>query len=104
MSDRSLKKMALTTDQVRQFHEEGYLVVENVLLDDDLQPVIDEINTEIDRRARELVAAGELSRSYEEEGFLTRLTRNQAETEKVYFGIASGRLSGPGIFSSLTNS
>jgi len=96
-------RMKLSGDQIKQFHAEGYLVVEDVLADEDLQPVIDEINGEIDRLARELVAAGELSRTYEEEGFLTRLTRIQAETEKVYFAIASGRLSGPGIFSSLTN-
>jgi phytanoyl-CoA hydroxylase len=57
----------------------------------------------IDRLARDLVATGELSQPYEEEGFLTRLTRIHAETDKVYFGIASGRLSGRGIFSSLTN-
>jgi phytanoyl-CoA hydroxylase len=95
--------MRLTEDQIKQFHTEGYLVVEDLFDDADLQPVIDEICGEIDRQSRELVAAGELSRTYEEEGFLTRLTKIHAETEKVYFGIASGRLSGPGIFSSLTN-
>src|SRR5215213_3504512 len=95
--------MRLTESQIREFHREGFLVVENVFTDDDLQPVIDEINGEIDRLARDLVATGELSQPYEEEGFLTRLTRIHAETDKVYFGIASGRLSGPGIFSSLTN-
>jgi len=95
--------MRLTADQVKQFHAEGYLVVENVFTDDDLQPVIDEISGEIDRHARELVAAGELSQPYADEGFLTRLTKIHAETDKVYFAIASGRLSGPGIFSSLTN-
>jgi phytanoyl-CoA hydroxylase len=95
--------MRLTQAQIKEFHAEGFLVVENLFAEEDLQPVIDEINVEIDRLARELVASGELSRTYGEEGFLTRLTRIQAETDKVYFGIASGRLSGPGIFSSLTN-
>jgi phytanoyl-CoA hydroxylase len=95
--------MRLTQAQIKEFHAEGFLVIENLFDDEDLQPVIDEINAEIDRLARELVAAGELSRAYEEEGFLTRLSRIHAETDKVYFGIASGRLSGPGIFSSLTN-
>jgi hypothetical protein len=95
--------MRLTQDQIKQFHAEGYLAVENVFADEDLQPVIDEISGEVDRLARELAASGDLSRTYEEEGFLTRLTKIHAETDKVYFAIASGRLSGPGIFSSLTN-
>jgi hypothetical protein len=95
--------MKLTPDQIAQFHREGYLVVEELFTDDDLRPVIEEISEEIDRRARELVAAGELSRMYAEDGFETRLTRITAETEKLYWSIASGQLSGPGIFGLLAN-
>jgi phytanoyl-CoA hydroxylase len=95
--------MKLTPEQIAEFHREGYLVVEDLFAADDLQPVIDEINDEIDRRARELVAAGELSRLYAEEGFETRLTRITAETEKLYWSINSGQLSGPAIFRLLTN-
>ncbi|MBI4552584.1 MAG: phytanoyl-CoA dioxygenase family protein [Candidatus Latescibacteria bacterium] len=95
--------MKLSPAQRAEFHREGYLVVEDLLTDEDLQPVIDEINEEVDRRARELVASGDLSRPYEEEGFETRLTRITAETEKLYRGIYSGQLSGPGIFQLLTN-
>lgn len=95
--------MRLTSDQIAEFDHEGYLVVEGLFDDSDLQPVIDEINDEIDRRARELMAAGELSRLYAEEGFETRLTRITAETEKLYWSINSGQLSGPAIFELLTN-
>jgi ectoine hydroxylase-related dioxygenase (phytanoyl-CoA dioxygenase family) len=95
--------MRLDSDQIATFHREGYLVIEKLLTDRDLQPVIDEINEEIDRRARDLVAAGELSRPYEEESFETRLTRITAETEKVYWSICNGQLAGPGVFSLLTN-
>jgi hypothetical protein len=95
--------MKLTRDQITEFHREGYLVVEGLFDDADLQPVIDELSQEIDRRARELVDAGDLSRSYAAEGFETRLTRITAETEKLYWSIASGQLSGPAIFGLLTN-
>ena len=93
----------LTAAQVATFHREGYLVVENLFTDADLQPMIDQLNAEIDVRARALVEAGDLSRTYEEEGFETRLARISAETEKLYFAIDSGRLAWPGIFDVLTN-
>lgn len=88
----------LTPQQLAHFHCEGYLVAEGLFTDADLQPVIDEITAEVDRRAAELVAAGELSRSYREEPFETRLTRISAETDKVAVGIWNGILNGPAVF------
>jgi phytanoyl-CoA hydroxylase len=95
--------MTLNADQIAQFHNEGYLVVDDLFHDADLQPVIDELAEEVDRRARELVAAGELSRDYADEGFETRLTRITAETHQLYWSIASGRLAGAAIFGLLAN-
>jgi phytanoyl-CoA hydroxylase len=46
-------RMALDGQQIAQFHREGYLALAGVFSDADLQPVIDEITDEIDRRARE---------------------------------------------------
>jgi hypothetical protein len=95
--------MKLNADQIAQFHREGYLVVEELFDDADLKPVIDELTEEVDRRARELVAVGELSGTYAEEGFTTRLTRITAETEKLYWSIASGQLAGAAIFGLIAN-
>jgi hypothetical protein len=95
--------MELHPDQIDAFHREGYLVVEDLFTDADLQPVIDEIADEIDRRARELVASGDLRCAYAEEGFEMRLTRITAESEKLYWGICSGQLAGPGLFRLLTH-
>ena len=95
--------MKLTQQQIERFHEEGYLVVEDLFTADDLQPLIDEICDAIDTRARELVAQGKLSRTYDEEGFETRLTRLMEETDELYWSIGSGRLDGPGIFGLLTH-
>jgi ectoine hydroxylase-related dioxygenase (phytanoyl-CoA dioxygenase family) len=76
--------MSLTPAQTDRFHTEGYLVVENALTDADLDPVIREYEERIDRRARELHAAGKLSRLYEGEPFDRRLADICRETMELY--------------------
>ena len=91
-------KPPLTGEQLVFFHQEGYLVAEDVFSNADLKPVIDEITQEVDIRARELVQTGELSRPYEEFGFETRLAQISRETDKVARAIWNGSLSGPAFF------
>jgi phytanoyl-CoA hydroxylase len=98
-----MEKTMLTADRIETFHREGYLLLENLFTDADLKPMIGQLNDEIDGRAKELVASGELSRSHSDEGFETRLASISRETDKIYWDIDSGRLSGPGIFSVLTH-
>lgn len=95
--------MGLRPDQIARFHEDGYLVVEDVLSPADLQPVIQEVSEAIDREARALMAQGELSRSYADEPYERRLAYITAETEAVYWSICSGNLHGPGVFDLITN-
>ena len=90
--------MPLSADQIGFFHDQGYLLVEGLIPPGDLQPVIAELDREIDWRARRLVAKGELSRPYEECGFETRLARISAETDKIAVSIWNGILHGPAIF------
>src|SRR5439155_6292809 len=70
--------------QIDRFHTNGYLVVEDALTDEDLGLVIREYEERIDRRARELHAAGKLSRLYEEEPFDRRLACICRETMELY--------------------
>ncbi len=93
----------LSSSQMLFFDREGYLVVADLFSAADLQPVIDEVQEEIDRRARELVRQGKLSRAYEEEDFLHRLTRITAEHDAVFKGILAGQLCGPAIFNLIRN-
>ena len=93
----------LTADQVAIFEREGYLVIENVLTDDELQPVVDEITEEIDVRARALVEEGKLSRLYDEYDFNHRLVKITEETDEVGAAIRAGQLSGPAIFNLIRN-
>ena len=88
----------LSPEQMRTFKSEGCLVIDDVFSDAELQPLIDEISAEVDRRARELVEAGKLSRTYEEHGFETRLTRINRETDELARAIWNGSLHLPAIF------
>ncbi len=88
----------LSPEQVDFFHREGYLVVPQLFTDRDLQPVIDEINQEIDRLAAQLLAQGRLSRTYSQEGFERRLAKISQETDQVARAIWGGMLAGPAFF------
>jgi len=88
----------LSSDQLTRFDEEGYIVVEDLFTDADLQPVIDEISTEVDARAKVLVASGELSRDYAELDFEHRLAEICRETDKIAVSIWNGTLAGPAFF------
>ncbi|MBW7458229.1 hypothetical protein K0U00_29745, partial [Paenibacillus sepulcri] len=57
----------LTIDQIIHYQTEGYLIAEDVLTDEDLQPVIDELEQEIDKRARALHAEGKIAELHEHE-------------------------------------
>src|SRR5687768_9685443 len=93
----------LSPEQMEFFDREGYVIVEGLFSDGDLQPVIDEIHQEVNRRARDLVAQGELSRTYEEQGFERQLAHISRETDKVAMGIWSGVLAGPALFDLIRN-
>ncbi|MBI5094716.1 MAG: phytanoyl-CoA dioxygenase family protein [Candidatus Hydrogenedentes bacterium] len=88
----------LSPQQQETFLREGYLVVEDLFTDADLQPVIGEINEEVTRRAGEAVSAGELSSVFAEAGFERQLTLISRETDKVARSIWNGILCGPAIF------
>jgi len=84
--------------QLAFFHREGYLVVEGLFSDADLQPAIDEVMAAIDFHARRAVAAGRLSRPYDELDFERRLVAICAETDEVLRAVWEGNLAGPAFF------
>ena len=78
-----MKKLTITENQKQFFAEKGYLVVDHVLTDEDLQPVIDEITSEIDARAKTLLKAGDISALFDDEGFETRLAKISQQSPKL---------------------
>ena len=95
--------MRLTSQQTEQFWEDGYLVVESVLDDDDIDPVIEEYSEWIDRRARALHAAGKLSQLYGDEPFERRLASITAHNPEIYDDVDIDHMRGRATFEFLRN-
>ena len=96
----------LTEEQVQHFTDEGYVMVPDVFTDAEIQPLREEITGVIDSAAREMLAAGKISRTWEEEPFETRLTRVFGECDEILspiVGRAGGGHSGPAFFEFITN-
>ncbi len=88
----------LSPEQIVQFHEEGFLVVEDLIPEARLIDLEQGINAHITRIANGLVRSGELTSAYSEEPFTTRLTKITAETPRVIKEITDGALAIPAIF------
>ncbi|MEZ4732488.1 MAG: phytanoyl-CoA dioxygenase family protein [Caldilineaceae bacterium] len=95
--------MGLSTEQVEQFHRDGFLVVEEALTAADLGPVIEEYTAYIDRRAQELCIAGQLSQTYAAAPFDRRLACICRETGKLYPELDIMHLRGRATFAFLHN-
>ncbi len=75
----------LTTEQVQQFHEQGFLVVPDVLGVDDLDPVVAEYEETLDAAANDLLARGEVSSTYAHLSFADRYTALIIENPAVFY-------------------
>ena len=95
--------MRLTEEQVKRFRDEGVLVVENVVTEDDLAPVIAEYEGWIDRRARELQAEGKIAALHEGEPFTRRFGLLYAQCREIERGLDIMQARGPATFAFLGN-
>jgi hypothetical protein len=106
----------LTDSQIVQFTNEGFLPLEDMLDPRQvLDPVVEEYTVILDRLARDLFAAGQVSSTYPDLPFAERLTAIQFETGESYhqhFDIALPKRNvaeqtpisvGPAVFSLLRN-
>lgn len=106
----------LTQQQVDQFHEEGYLLVDNLFdPEKDIDPIIEEYRMVLDKLADELYAKGEISSTYAELPFGPRLIEIYKESGKVHaqyfdFSLPLGNVRqdtplwvGPAVFNTLRN-
>lgn len=98
MSATDTLPFGLTAEQIAAFHRDGYIVVEKLFDEADLQPVIAEIDTEVNARAEKLVAEGKLSRTFKELRFERQLAAISRQTDAVALAIWNGTLCGPAFF------
>jgi phytanoyl-CoA hydroxylase len=75
--------MNLTSEHLDFFKEEGYVIVEGGLTDDDLEPLIQDHNVIVDEIARDLDQQGKIANLYENEPFDTRLARLADQCDEV---------------------
>ena len=71
--------MKLDRQQIDRYFDDGFLIVENLLSREEVQPVIDDIAAIVDELARRLHAAGRIRDLYLDHGFGTRLAALEAE-------------------------
>ncbi|NUP98550.1 MAG: phytanoyl-CoA dioxygenase family protein, partial [Armatimonadetes bacterium] len=91
-------RRGLAAAELAQFERDGYLLIPDLFDPAELQPLIREIEEVIDQQAARLLAEGLITDPFEGEGFLTRLTRLTAQSDKVYWALAGGQHCGRQMF------
>ncbi|TMV43599.1 phytanoyl-CoA dioxygenase family protein [Paenibacillus mesophilus] len=95
--------MALSIEQVIEFQTNGYLIAEDVFIEEDLQPVIEEIERFIDERAQAYYKEGRITELYRNEPFERRFALLYEQCPDINRKFDIMHLLGPAMFRFLTN-
>ncbi len=95
--------MTLSTRQIADFNHNGFVIVENLLDENDLDPVITEINAHVDRRARQLHDTGQLSNLFKDQPFECGLAALQRDCDLIHTGLDIMEMRGHAAFTFLHN-
>lgn len=95
--------MPLGKHQVNEFKTSGVLVVEGILTQADLQPVIEAIENFLDRRAEKLLQEGKIKNLYSDTPFLTRFSRLYKQNREIDIGLDIMQMQSRPIFEFLHN-
>ena len=95
--------MRLTESHVSFFHDNGYLLLEDVLDENDLGPVIAEYEGIIAARAEKLHAEGKVSDTYADKPFTERLLHLANEAQEVTANLDIMQARGESTFNFLKN-
>lgn len=71
--------MSISPEQVKQFEDDGFVIVENLFTTEELQPVIAELEGLVEEFADEAHAAGKLAQTYRDYPFGSRLAAIERE-------------------------
>jgi ectoine hydroxylase-related dioxygenase (phytanoyl-CoA dioxygenase family) len=92
-------RAGLTSEQLRQYYEQGYVMLRRLFEPSELRPLIDEIDAAVDRQAREWYAEGRIGSAYAEHGFETRFIKMVEDAgETLYNQFTGSRLLVPALF------
>lgn len=95
--------MSLTPQQVRQFREEGVLVAESVLREDDLAPVIAGYEGWLERRAEALLGEGKIADLCTDAPFERRFALLHAQSPEIASGLDLMQARLPAAFEFMQN-
>ena len=95
--------MRLTESQVSFFHDNGYLLLEDALDENDLGPVIDEYKGIIAERAEKLHAEGKVTDTHADKSFTERLLHLSQEAPEITADLDIMRARGEATFNFLKN-
>jgi len=73
----------LSPEQIHQFEEDGYLVLDNVFPEETRQVVIDAISKDLDTKAKKAVVDGKLKHDYSQYDFEHRLAKINDENSRI---------------------
>ena len=90
--------MKLTGEQIEEFRTNGVLIVKNALYESELDPVIDELETWVDKRACELHGAGKIQKPYPDAPFETRFGLLYKQCKEVGDGLDISTSRGQAMF------
>ena len=101
----------LNAEQIAFYKDQGYLLVEDVIPVEDLQPLISELNETVDQNVRKAQARGNIAELFEDEPFERRLARivesvaDPSETSftDTFFEGLHGKLKTEGMFAVMTH-
>ena len=93
----------LTSEQKQQYDDLGYVLLEGLFEPSELQPLIDEIDTAVDRVARSYHAEERIRSTYEDEGFERRFMRLVDDAQEAYDELVGSVLMGPELFAVLSH-
>ena len=99
---------ALSEEQIERFHEDGCLLVEDVLPAEDLTPLIREFEQVVDAAARRLHAEGALDKLFPEAPFERRLAQLYAAADaerrdELWRAVQGKHHKTPGLFAVFTH-
>lgn len=95
--------MKLTNEQVKMFQEEGVLVAENMVTEEDMAPVIKEYEAWIDQRAHQLAEQGVIQDHHKDASFEKRIGLLYAQSPEIANGMDIMQLRGAALFAFLRN-
>jgi phytanoyl-CoA hydroxylase len=95
--------MGLTEQQIDKFNAEGVLIVRGALDPQDLQPVIDELSTWVERKAQQLYQKGEIQKLHANESFQKRYGLLFKQSKKMGHGLDIMHSRGPAMFNFLSD-